>query len=116
MKQGITMSAHDTDRLSDLIRGSLLRSAEVKRSSAEACSADIARAVVLVANCFQSGGKVLLCGNGGSAADCQHIATEFTSVLAQNFVRPALPAIALTTDTSFLTARSNDFGFEDVFA
>src|SRR6185436_16849674 len=54
--------------------------------------------------------------NGGSAADCQHIAAEFTSILTQTFNRKALPAIALTTDTSFLTARANDYGFDGVYS
>ena len=75
----------------------------------------IADAALLIASAFQSGGKLLLCGNGGSAADCQHMATEFTSRLTKDFDRPALPAIALTTDTSFLTAYANDLGFEDIF-
>src|SRR6476661_2688847 len=69
-----------------------------------------------IADCFSSGGKLLLCGNGGSAADCQHIAAEFTSILTQKFDRRALPAISLTTDTSFLTARGNDYGFDSVFS
>jgi D-sedoheptulose 7-phosphate isomerase len=59
--------------------------------------------------------KVLLCGNGGSAADCQHMAAEFVSRLTKEFERPGLPAIALTTDTSFLTAFANDCGFEGIF-
>jgi len=59
---------------------------------------------------------VLLCGNGGSAADCQHVAAELVSRLTRDSERPGLPAIALTTDTSFLTAYANDCGFEGVFA
>jgi D-sedoheptulose 7-phosphate isomerase len=59
---------------------------------------------------------VLLCGNGGSAADCQHTAAELVSRLTSDFERPGLPALALTTDTSFLTAFANDYGFEGVFA
>ena len=70
----------------------------------------------MVAGSFNSGGKVLLCSNAGSAGDCQHIAAEFSSVLGQDYPRPGLPAIALTTDTSFLAARGNDFGFEGIFA
>ncbi|HPE62142.1 MAG: D-sedoheptulose 7-phosphate isomerase [Thiothrix sp.] len=62
---------------------------------------------------FARGNKLLLCGNGGSAADCQHIAAEF--VVRYRKVRPALPAIALTTDTSILTAHPNDFSFDTVF-
>lgn len=64
--------------------------------------------------CLQGGGKILLAGNGGSAADAQHVAGEFVSRFA--FDRPGLPAIALTTDTSILTAIGNDYGFERLFA
>lgn len=64
--------------------------------------------------CLQSGGKILLAGNGGSAADAQHIAGEFVSRFA--FDRPGLPAIALTTDSSILTAIGNDYGYEKLFA
>src|SRR5262249_96111 len=64
---------------------------------------------------LRGGGKAMLCGNGGSAADCQHIAAEFVSVLTLDFLRPALPAIALTTDSSILTASANDFGFTGAF-
>jgi D-sedoheptulose 7-phosphate isomerase len=69
-----------------------------------------------IAESIRSGGKVLLCGNGGSAADCQHLATEFVVRLSSKRDRLALPAIALTTDTSTLTAASNDYGFEQVFS
>ncbi|MEK6320314.1 MAG: D-sedoheptulose 7-phosphate isomerase [Acidobacteriota bacterium] len=100
----------------NMIRKHLLRSAEVKQSLAEQCAAQIAEAASLIADSLKRGGKMLLCGNGGSAADCQHIATEFTSILSKDFLRPAMAAIALTTDTSFLTASANDFGFETIFA
>jgi D-sedoheptulose 7-phosphate isomerase len=63
---------------------------------------------------FKGGGKILLCGNGGSAADCQHLAAEF--VVRYENTRRALPAIALTTDTSILTASANDFNFDAVFS
>lgn len=69
----------------------------------------------VLAHALQAGNKILLCGNGGSAADCQHMVAEFTSCLTQDFKRPGLAAVALTTDTSFLTAYANDFGFEGVF-
>jgi D-sedoheptulose 7-phosphate isomerase len=59
--------------------------------------------------------KVLLCGNGGSAADAQHLATEFVIRLSPKIERPALPAIALTTDSSMLTAGANDLGYDNVF-
>jgi len=64
--------------------------------------------------CMHQGGKILLAGNGGSAADAQHMAGEFVSRFA--FDRPGLPAIALTTDTSILTAIGNDYGYEHLFA
>jgi D-sedoheptulose 7-phosphate isomerase len=65
-------------------------------------------------NCFRRGNRILLAGNGGSAADAQHIAAEFVGRFACE--RPGLAAIALTTDTSILTAISNDYGYEQVFA
>ena len=64
--------------------------------------------------CMKAGGKVLWCGNGGSAADAQHLAAEFVVRFTVN--RPALPSIALSVDTSILTACANDFGYEHVFA
>jgi D-sedoheptulose 7-phosphate isomerase len=60
--------------------------------------------------------KILLCGNGGSAADAQHLATEFVMRLSHDIKRPGLPAIALTTDTSLLTAGANDIGYDNVFS
>ena len=67
----------------------------------------------LIETIFRSGGKLMIAGNGGSAGDAQHIAGEFLSRL--NFDRAPLPAIALSTDTSVLTAVGNDYGFEQVF-
>jgi D-sedoheptulose 7-phosphate isomerase len=67
-----------------------------------------------IAETLEAGGKLLFCGNGGSAADAQHLATEY--VVRFRRTRRALPAIALTTDTSLLTAAANDLGFEQVFA
>jgi D-sedoheptulose 7-phosphate isomerase len=78
------------------------------------CQSDVERAGQMILDTIVSGGKILLCGNGGSAADCQHIAAEFIVRYAN--VRRSLPAIALTTDTSILTAHPNDFSFSTVFA
>ncbi len=97
------------------IANHLLDSAEIKRQTAAKCAESIAKAADLIAGCFLSGDKVLLCGNGGSAADCQHMAAEFVSRFSKDLDRRALPAIALTTDTSFLTGFGNDFGFEGIF-
>ena len=104
----------DVDHL-EKARTHLLESAETKRQIAEKCVDSILAAAHLIADAFRSGGKLLLCGNGGSAADCQHMAAEFVSRLTIDFERPGLPAVALTTDTSFLTAFTNDCGFEGVF-
>src|SRR2546422_10375369 len=96
-------------------RAYLRESADIKRRTGEECEDAILAAADLIAQTFRAGAKVLLCGNGGSAADCQHMATEFVSRLTKSFERPGLPAIALTTDTSFLTAFANDCGFDGVF-
>lgn len=106
----------EVDRLHNRVQAHLLESAEVKRRLVETGGNSILAAADLIAETFRSGGKVLLCGNGGSAADCQHLAAEFVNRLTKDFARPGLPAIALTTDTSFLTAFANDCGFEGVFA
>jgi len=99
-----------------LIIEHLYRSASVLHAVAASCPDSIEAASNLIADSFKNGGKLLLCGNGGSAADCQHMAAEFTSRLTREFERPGLPAIALTTDTSFLTAFANDINFEGIFA
>lgn len=98
------------------IKDSLTESSRVKINIEQQCTNDIISAVDILANSFKSGKKLLLCGNGGSAADCQHIATEFIIRLSHDIERPAIPAIALTTDSSNLTAGGNDIGFENVFA
>jgi len=95
---------------------SLSESAETKIKMQQECIADIISAADLITESYKTGKKLLLCGNGGSAADCQHIATEFMIRLSHTIERPALAAIALTTDSSNLTAGGNDIGFENVFA
>lgn len=94
----------------------LRESAAVYADLAANASDGLVAAAHLLRDCFQAGGKLLLCGNGGSAADAQHLAAEFVSRLTQDFDRPALPAIALTTDSSLLTAYANDLHFDGVFA
>jgi phosphoheptose isomerase len=101
--------------MTDAIRTYLEEAAEALRNTADACAPSIERAAGILVRSFRSGGKLLLCGNGGSAADCQHMATEFVSRFSPKLDRPPIPAIALTTDTSFLTAFSNDCGYEGVF-
>lgn len=94
---------------------SLNESSRTKINILNDCMDDILKAADLLSNAFRDGKKLLLCGNGGSAADCQHIATELVIRLSHNIDRPALPAISLTTDSSNLTAGANDIGYENVF-
>ncbi|MEE9304123.1 MAG: D-sedoheptulose 7-phosphate isomerase [Thiotrichaceae bacterium] len=101
--------------LNDKAKAHLIHSAETKHLVAEKCLGSIVNASHVLAEALGAGGKLLLCGNGGSAADCQHIAAELVSTLTQDFKRPGLKAIALTTDTSLLTAYANDYGFDGVF-
>src|ERR1700712_5286136 len=86
---------------------------EVAQKTQSQLSQIINEACSIIIACIKTGNKVLLFGNGGSAADAQHIAAEFTGRFVTE--RRSLPAIALTTDTSALTAIANDYGFERVF-
>jgi D-sedoheptulose 7-phosphate isomerase len=95
---------------------SLTESAETKRNIMKSCREDVYKAIDMLKSCIQSGGKVMFCGNGGSAADSQHLATELIIRLSHDIKRPAIGAIALTTDTSLLTAGANDIGYENVFS
>ncbi len=115
MSKREVISAGGVDR-AGRVRAHLVESAEVKREVAARLTASIVSAADLLATAFRDGGKVLLCGNGGSAADCQHLAAEFVNRLTRDFERPGLPAIALTTDSSVLTAVANDTGVDAVFA
>jgi D-sedoheptulose 7-phosphate isomerase len=99
----------------ELIEVHLKESAAVKQQLARTSAPAIAEAGRRIAERVARGGKIMLCGNGGSAADSQHMAAEFTSRLRASLERPPIAAIALTTDTSFLTARANDYGFDEVF-
>ena len=95
---------------------SLSESSETKIKIKNTLQDEIIKAVEIISSSYKRGNKLLLCGNGGSAADCQHIATELMIRLSHHIQRPALPAIALTTDSSNLTAGGNDIGFENIFA
>ncbi|MEW6651902.1 MAG: SIS domain-containing protein [Bacteroidota bacterium] len=99
-----------------IITETLKESAEVKLKTIDACKDEILAAVHYLVSAFRNGKKLLLCGNGGSAADCQHIAAEFVIRLTAQVTRPSLPAIALTTDTSNLSAGGNDLGWEFTYS
>ncbi len=98
------------------IRLALKSSADLKLKIAESMTETIHEVADIIASALKKGNKILFCGNGGSAADSQHLAAELVVRLTGEINRGALPAIALTTDSSILTACSNDFGFENVFS
>jgi len=102
--------------LKQFISDQLEESAETKKQTIEACTKSILKAVELILGSIRNRGKLILLGNGGSAADAQHLATEMVIRLSHDIERPGLPALALTTDSSILTAAGNDIGFEKVFA
>ncbi len=89
-------------------------SISVKQASSETLASSIAEAALLATECLLADGKILSCGNGGSAADAQHFSAEMLNRFEME--RPGLPAIALTTDTSTLTSIANDYQFADIFA
>ncbi len=95
------------------VKDFLYTSAELKKTVAETLSGDILEAANRIKSCLEKGGKLILMGNGGSAADSQHIAAELVGRFKKE--RRAVPAIALTVDTSSLTALGNDYGFDTIF-
>jgi len=97
---------HFSDGLRELAR--------LATAVADGMQADLGRALEMVRATVRGGGTLFFCGNGGSAADAQHLSTEYVVRYMRN--RRAYPAIALTTDTSLLTAAGNDFGFDFIFA
>ncbi|HMR00274.1 MAG TPA: SIS domain-containing protein, partial [Ignavibacteria bacterium] len=94
---------------------SLNESAQTKLAILKHCREDVYKAIDIMNESIKAGRKILFCGNGGSAADSQHLATEFIIRLSHDIKRPAIGAIALTTDSSLLTAGANDIGYDNVF-
>ena len=97
------------------IKDLLLESAAVKTRTAHELTETAEEAARAIVTSLQNGGKLMFCGNGGSAGDSQHLSAEFVATLDHRNPRDGLPAIALTTDTSLITAFSNDFGFEGIY-
>jgi D-sedoheptulose 7-phosphate isomerase len=100
--------------LEQRIQQHFIDSADLKYQAAQVLSGPIAAAVQAILACVTSGGKVLACGNGGSAADAQHFAAEFVGRFERE--RPELAAVALTTDSSIITAIGNDYDFSVIFS
>lgn len=100
--------------LSTHVASQFEESIAAKQNAINALCEPIATAIEQAINCLTDGGKILACGNGGSAADCQHFAAELVGRFERE--RPGLAAIALTTDTSILTAIGNDYSYDEVFS
>ena len=97
------------------IKNQILESAKIKNKIVEDGVEQIEKAAEVFINCIKNGGKIFWCGNGGSAGDAQHLATELMGGMTDHDRKP-IPSIALTTDSSFLTAWSNDTDFESIFS
>ena len=105
--------AQQSAGLAERVAAQFADSAKLKLAAAQPLAAPIARAVELMCGALRTGGKILACGNGGSAADAQHFAAELLNRFETE--RPPLAALALTTDTSTLTSIANDYAYEQVF-
>ncbi len=106
--------AANSDPLERQARAALRESTRTLALLEKRNAAAVAAAAEMILRCFENGGTVFFCGNGGSAADAQHLAAEFSGRYLVD--RPGLPAVALTTNSSALTAIGNDYGYDDVFA
>ncbi len=102
--------------LEQLIKSALDESRQLRGSYETALQSWLLSVSERLAHAFAAGNKILIAGNGGSAADSQHFAAELVVRLTSEFDRPALPAVALSVDSSVLTAAANDYGYEQVFA
>jgi D-sedoheptulose 7-phosphate isomerase len=109
------MDAKTNEKVS-LIQKEIQESVELKNKVKEELSERIIEVAHALVQCIKDGGKILLCGNGGSAADAQHFAGELVVRLSSDYTRSALPAITLSSNDYVLTACANDFGFEQVFS
>ena len=98
---------------SDTLKSAITAAKETLQSLVD-LDAQVTKAADLIEQCLRAGNKLLVCGNGGSAADAAHFATEFVVRFVKN--RPAYPAICLATDGGLLTAAGNDYGFDEIFA
>lgn len=114
MAHNIVMEKEIKERLRKRASQHFLDSIAVKQEAEKLLPESVARGVLAMVECLRAGGKVMACGNGGSAADAQHFAAELIGRFERE--RQELAAIALTTDTSILTAIGNDYGYDDIFS
>jgi len=103
-------------KYSEVIQDTFNESALAKKDTAKKCAIDIEKAGILCADVLRSGGKLMLCGNGGSASDAQHIVAELVIRLSSRLDRRPLAALALTANSSVLTAGGNDYGYDTIFS
>lgn len=108
------MGRETMEEMKEIISRSFLESIQAKQRCLEKDPGELIRAAILIVDAFHAENKLLIFGNGGSAADAQHIAAEFVNRFL--IERPPLPALALTTDTSILTSVGNDYHFNDIFS
>ena len=114
MAHNIVMNKEINERLRQRASQHFLDSIAVKQEAEKLLPESVARGVLAMVDCLRSGGKVMACGNGGSAADAQHFSAEFVGRFERD--RPELAAISLTTDTSIITAIANDYDFNVIFS
>ena len=114
MAHNIAMNKDTIERLRQRASQHFLDSIAVKQEAEKTLPSAVAQGVLTMVGCLQSGGKVMACGNGGSAADAQHFAAELIGRFERE--RQELAAIALTTDSSILTAVGNDYSYDEVFS
>jgi len=112
--QNYTILWYNNKNMQDKIKAKLNENIEVKKRVINSLLPQVETATNLIIAILKSGNKIMLCGNGGSAADAQHLAGEFIGRYLKE--RKSLPAIALTTDTSILTCLGNDYGFDNIFS
>ncbi len=99
-----------------VLENKILKRAKLLESNASLLETKIKDISKLVSSVIKNNGKLMFCGNGGSAAECQHMSAEYCATLDHKRPRPGIASISLTTDSSFLTAWTNDFGYEDIFS
>lgn len=114
MAHNIGMDKNTLDRLSQRASAHFLESIAVKQEAQKVLPEQVAKGVLAIVRTLQSGGKIMACGNGGSAADAQHFAAELIGRFERE--RQELAAIALTTDSSILTAVANDYHYDEIFS
>ena len=98
------------------LENKILNRAKLLETNAKSIETKIKDISKLASSVIKNNGKLMFCGNGGSAAECQHMSAEYCATLDHKRPRPGIASISLTTDSSFLTAWTNDFGYEDIFS